>query len=329
MPKWMTRFLESIRNLPSRTSPRWPWPLRKVRKADIPDTERDLFERYGETVISMQVRGSFVEDAEHARAWLTERADYQERRERITLLLEIVVVLLILGEIVLALRQEHLQSLNFKEQQQGLTTLQQSSQTTADNLTSLHTAIESTNTILQMQLDALKKSAAETARTAKAGEASASTASQALHVSERAYVYMTPSLRKPPSSGEKIQISIIVGNAGRTSALELEVHYAVAFVPSSMPLNEALASAVAAPSQTPASVTVLQSGQTTEAPSESPRELDQSALEQLTGGKMSLYVFGSTTYRDVFQQPHRTEICAVYVPKSNAFLNCHEHNKSD
>src|SRR6266478_6592003 len=101
MPNWMTWLPNFLRDLPSRASPRWPWPLRKVRKADIPNTERDLFERYGETVISMQVRGSFVEDAEHARAWLTERADYQERRERITLLLEIVVVLLILGEILL------------------------------------------------------------------------------------------------------------------------------------------------------------------------------------------------------------------------------------
>src|SRR5207248_10697410 len=111
------------------------------------------------------------------------------------------------------------QTKNFNEQQQILTTLQKSSQTTTDNLTSLHTAIESTNTILQMQLDALKKSGAETARTARAGEASASTASQALHVSERAYVHLTTSLAKPPTPGEQLQLTSFVINVGRTPAL--------------------------------------------------------------------------------------------------------------
>jgi len=79
MPNWVTQF---IRDLPSRASPKWSWPLRKVRKAKIPKEDRDYFERYGENVISMKVSGSFDQDEQHARAWLTERADYHERREQ-------------------------------------------------------------------------------------------------------------------------------------------------------------------------------------------------------------------------------------------------------
>ena len=83
--------------------PKWPWPLRKVRKASISPEERDLFERCGETVISMQVTGSFTANVEHAKSWLTERADYHERREQWIsgrdFFLEIVIIVLIGWEI--------------------------------------------------------------------------------------------------------------------------------------------------------------------------------------------------------------------------------------
>src|SRR5712692_10977782 len=109
MPNSVTRLLKFIRDLPSRTSPRWPWPLRKVRKANIPNGARDFFERYGETVISMKVSGSFDQDVEHARAWLTERADYHERREQWIsardLILDLVIIGLIGWEIRMSYRQ--------------------------------------------------------------------------------------------------------------------------------------------------------------------------------------------------------------------------------
>lgn len=341
MSNWTTRFFNLIRNLPSRATHMWP--LRQFRKADIPPGLRDICERYGEDVIGMTLASGLGprakdlqtvyatdETIEHARTWLTERGRSRRWRDRITLSLEIVVVLLIGWEIYLGYQQERLQSRNSKEQQQVLTNLQTSSAATAKTFTSLQSATESMNTILQMQLDAAKKSAAQAERSAKAGEASASTASQALHVSERAYVYMTISLRKPPSPGEKLQISVVTGNVGRTSALELEVHSDTLLVSSSMSVNEALASPVTAqPPQKWVSLIVLQSGQATESLSELPHELNQSAFDKLTAGKMSLYVVATATYKDVFQQPHRTETCGVYHPKTNAFLNCHEHNKSD
>jgi hypothetical protein len=72
----------------------WWW--RKVRYATIPKEARDIFERYGEFIISSVVTGGMAQrhgDLQkiytdqhkmlaHAMAWLTERGDIREQREQ-------------------------------------------------------------------------------------------------------------------------------------------------------------------------------------------------------------------------------------------------------
>jgi hypothetical protein len=91
-----------------------PAPMRwRIRRADIPENERDIFDRYGEAVISTIVAGGFIPDAqdlrnlfsgpvvpsqetnEHARDWLTERGDLNERRVIRDFVLEIIIIALI------------------------------------------------------------------------------------------------------------------------------------------------------------------------------------------------------------------------------------------
>jgi hypothetical protein len=87
--------------------------LREVRPANIPDADRDLFERYGEQVIGMVLAGGFSPSAAdlqrlyteaaikaHARDWLTERADTLERREQRLEILEWAIVALIVLELI-------------------------------------------------------------------------------------------------------------------------------------------------------------------------------------------------------------------------------------
>ena len=87
---------------------------RKVRKANIDQSERDTFERYGETVIAITLvsgqTGAEIlkvqtdEDAfKHAAEWLSERADKHFRRERRLEWLEWAIVILIGFEILLSL----------------------------------------------------------------------------------------------------------------------------------------------------------------------------------------------------------------------------------
>jgi hypothetical protein len=89
----------------------------KVRTANIPATDRDLFERYGEHVIGLILGGGFAPATSdlnpvymndqtkiHARNWLTERGDLRERHETLTFWLEVgVLVFVILGVIADAL----------------------------------------------------------------------------------------------------------------------------------------------------------------------------------------------------------------------------------
>jgi hypothetical protein len=66
----------------------------KLRRASIPEDERDVFERVGEAGMQLALMGGFnpysselkklFEDpvyAQHAQEWLTERADVQARHE--------------------------------------------------------------------------------------------------------------------------------------------------------------------------------------------------------------------------------------------------------
>jgi hypothetical protein len=68
---------------------------RKVRKADIPQADRELFERYGESVIGSIVAGGLSRGAsdlaevykpgkiqDNARNWLAEQRHQPKRRER-------------------------------------------------------------------------------------------------------------------------------------------------------------------------------------------------------------------------------------------------------
>jgi cytoskeletal protein RodZ len=337
MPKWMTRSFKFIRDLPRRASPRWPWPLRTVRKANITDSERDYFERYGENVVAMMASSGFEGNVEHARAWLTERADSHERREQWIsgrdLILDLVIIVLIGWEIRMSYRQERLQSQDFEKQQQVLTNLQSSSAATANTLIALQRTAELTNTTLQEQLDAVRRSEAQAERSAKAGETSASTASQALHVSERAYVHMRAHLTKSPAAGETPQISISIFNSGRTPAVQLTPN-SRAIIHSGPPTPDlavelARTTAFAGPSSMWQSVATLAAGQTEEVPITMPRALTQAEFDELIQGKAWLYIFAIASYKDVFQQVHNTEICSIYYPALKFLGDCHEHNKSD
>lgn len=96
---------------------------RKVRGANISQTDRDRFERYGETVVALLLASELTErpetafkisfagmyeqvivDVRAATAWLTERADLHERREQRLEAVEWAIVIFVFIEVLLSVK---------------------------------------------------------------------------------------------------------------------------------------------------------------------------------------------------------------------------------
>ena len=148
------------------------WWLRKVRKANIPDTERDICERYGENAIAqtlasghaprskdLQVIYGTDETVQHARDWLTECSDSRVRHEQwrtiqefVVIGLEILVIALISWEIRISIREEREEVQAFGKEQEIWANLEASSRATASTLTALQQTTEQLNNAMQEQL---------------------------------------------------------------------------------------------------------------------------------------------------------------------------------
>jgi hypothetical protein len=85
-----------------------------IRKPSIAKSERDIFERFGPSVISIILFGGFSgpqetepqkvlygnsETRRHAEAWLTEQYDRAERRETWLITMEVAITLLVAAEL--------------------------------------------------------------------------------------------------------------------------------------------------------------------------------------------------------------------------------------
>ncbi len=148
------------------------WWLRKIRKANIPQTERDICERYGENAIAqtlasghtprskdLQVIYQTDQTVQHARDWLTESSDSRERHEQwraiqeiVVIGLEIIVIALISWEIRISIRQEREQRQAFAKEQEIWTQLEASSKDTASTLMALQQTTEQMNKAMQEQV---------------------------------------------------------------------------------------------------------------------------------------------------------------------------------
>ncbi len=97
----------------------WWW--RKIREADIPQDQRDTFERFGQEIIASILTGGFtprhvdlqmlyndIPMLKNAAKWLTEQGDRREQREQRLETVEwsiliLIVVSVFLGILILAL----------------------------------------------------------------------------------------------------------------------------------------------------------------------------------------------------------------------------------
>lgn len=327
----------------------WGYLVRKirVRKAkNITENERDVCERYGEQVIGMMLAGGWrpgtqdLEDIyfsavakENARAWLTERAYYRERHDRWIsfrdLLLEIIVIILIGWEIRISLRGDQHQEAGFKQQQQVLKNLQDSSKATADTLTALKQTTETMRDTSGQQLDAMKKSGTQSERSANAAEESKKIAARTLDVSQRAYVSGMLELASPPKAGEKLHVKAVLTNTGLTPALEVTSLIRMPIFPTAQTLESVHEVAAVGPVNGTRSTTTLAHGQSLQQSVESEVEVSESDVTEINEGRIRVYVFIFSAYRDSFDHSHKVELCVYYDPKFKQLMNCDKYNTAD
>jgi hypothetical protein len=325
MPKWVGRTFTNARS-----------GFRKfvgVRIAsDITEKERDIFESYGEQTISTMLAGGLPPSTQdlrdiyisefakrHARDWLTEVADLREFKDRWVsgrdLFLELVVIALIGWEIFMGYQQERMQSKNFIDQQRILKDMEESSKATAGTLASLKSTTEIMNQSVQ--------------RSAAAMEANAATASQTLHLSERAYLTCAVSLVAPLKTGEKFHAIADVLNAGKGLAIDVVTVTYMAQVPKRITPEIAHETAVGKPLSASKSKRPLAAGQLVHQIVDSAFDLTDNDLADIENGSINIYVFVDGNYKDSFGHSHELKSCSYYYPPQKVLAICPTMNKAD
>lgn len=57
--------------------------------------------------------------------------------------------------------------------------------------------------------------------------------------------------------------------------------------------------------------------------------LDQTTMDRIQNGTVTLYVFGEVEYTDVFGVGHVTKYCGYWVPPKKKFASCEKYNEAD
>jgi hypothetical protein len=336
----------SITNAYKYIQRRW-WKLVGIRLAEtISSEERDVLERYGEQVIGTMIAGGFSPDHDDlrpfqrdanslvgARAWLTERSDLRDWRDRWVsgrdLVLEIVVIALIGWEIHVGIVGDRQQAESFGKQQDILTNLQKSSKDTADILAALKTTTETMSQTNAQQLQAIQKSETQAERTAKASEDAAQTASKSLDFSQRAYVSGEIALSAPPKVGEKLHLKAAIINTGKTPAVEVISMTRFGMVGRETSTQSAHDMAFSIKVDSLTSKTTLASGARVEQPVDSLAELTEDQVTGIEAGSLRPYIFVLVTYRDLFGHQRKTEVCQYYDPKFKSLMTCDTSNNAE
>ena len=311
---------------------------------NVSEEVRTICSRYGEQIVAAMFTSEFVPPVDEewvpnvaddlyrlymlartrpqVRAWLAEQHSIREYRERWIplrdLILQGFILLLIGGEIALAIAQGLRQERSFRAQQEVLTNLTSSSKSTADTLAALKQTTD-------RELEAMKKSSDAAGR--GADEQGAATASKTLHLSERAYLGLAIRLAQLPKANEKLKCVATTHNSGKTPAVDTESSFNCIVVEKGADENAAFAQA--ARSQAFVSKTVVADGQAIEQVIDSPEPLSEAAVQSINEGNSVIYGFLRVTYKDMFGREHHSRACTFYDPTEKRMVSCATMNSAD
>jgi hypothetical protein len=281
-------------------------------------SKKELQKRANEYFAQLETCGHEQEPAVLAKAQFYLRQLEHRWDSRVSirdLILEIIVILLIGGEIYMSIRQEGQQRTNFNDQQTVLKNMLTSSQKTAETLT----ALKSTTEVMNQAVG----------RNAAASEQSAETASRTLHMSERAYVTASVYLSSPPTAGQPVHAVAKLANSGRTTAVDLSSKFRLIFVLKQVSEKDAYTQAFTQVHLPYSSSTILGAGESTEMVTDTPRTLTAEEVKAIESRVMVLYAFVEVSYKDLFGRQHHTQRCTLYDSNIKGMIDCSTLNNAD
>jgi hypothetical protein len=340
----------------------WPWNWRKVRKAQISEADRDIFERYGESVVASilasnpstteihaYIAGQDYEPSSQgrraaARDWLTECRDAHERREQRLESIEIGVVALITIEIVLSLLFGFLglwegwkQGKALDRQLSVLSHVDSSAAATSNSLQKLVAAQDASLQVLHAQATAAQENVKAIQRQTRQDQ--------------RPWLALTmdwPSVKNEKgeivakvvqvTENQALAVPMQLINSGKTAARQVQANIFVEVVKATegphlngnSPAWHFFAGIIVP--NTPSRFFAYRQ-LPDKAGLEAMSNLTAAENQELSAGRVYLAVYGEMTYRDVFDVAHWTKFCGWVplnlTPRYYNSKSCSDYNSVD
>ena len=61
----------------------------------------------------------------------------------------------------------------------------------------------------------------------------------------------------------------------------------------------------------------------------SPFPMSEGEIAAIKDGRKLMYMLGEIRYKDIFDKPHYTHFCGLYLPKANLMQSCKEYNEAN
>jgi hypothetical protein len=165
-----------------------------------------------------------------------------------------------------------------------------------------------------------------------AATSSATTASDAMHRGQRAYlVFHHATLVKPPKVKEELHATVDLENSGETPAVEASYYFAVQILPGDPQTITYGTLRPLAPIGAGQKLVLDGERLNSLTPEEmgeimtSPFSVNGNAL--VLSNQPQLYLYGIVRYRDVFGGQGQTEFCSVYNGGQKVFMGCPTHTE--
>lgn len=129
--------------------------------------------------------------------------------------------------------------------------------------------------------------------------------------------------------GVPIQVTAILLNSGKSVALNTKADLAIVRDPSRRQLDQIVGAAQATMSEITHSTSTVFPGSISSITASTKEAVDEKEIRQIKEKAILVYLVGSISYRDVFEQSHTTSFCLRYEPRGNGFDHCEKYNTAD